>query len=227
MDITGSSQNKVELLSHYGSDMMVVDVARVSYGKQAANYTEEQNVKLLNYLVKHKHTSPFRHPKLQFRIECPIYVERQLFKHEVGVEKNSISGRYVDFSDTYYKIEQFRVQSSSSKQGSGEDLYYDLNQEALEIQDKVIRSCQDAYSDLIRLGVSKEQARTILPLSLNTQFIWTGSLQAFLHLCSLRIKPDAQQETRILVEQMLELVQNIEGNPFKYTLEAFKVSLNK
>jgi len=132
---------KAELISHFGSDEMIVNVARVSYGKEASNYTDEQNDRLINYLVKHKHTSPFRHAQLQFRVKCPIYVERQLFKHQVGISVNSISGRYVDFSDSYYKIEQFRTQSESSKQGSGADLNGADNEHAKQIQSKIIDWC--------------------------------------------------------------------------------------
>lgn len=212
---------KVEILNNFGNDEMVCDCARVSFNKSASNYTEEQNEKLIKYLVEHKHTSVFRHPQLQFRITCPIYVERQLFKHQVGMSANSISGRYVDFSDSYTKIETFRYQSESSKQGSSGDLDSKLNKEALLIQDQVIEFCKDNYNKLINRGVSKEQARSLLPLSLNTTFIWTGSLLSFIHLFNLRLKPDAQQETRELVEQIVKCLKDIPGNPYKYSLKAF------
>lgn len=212
--------NKVELLSHFGNDLMIVNVARVSYGKEVSTL-EEKDGKLINYLVKHKHTSPFRHPQLQFRITCPIYVERQLFKHQVGLSANSISGRYVDFSDTYSTIHEWRKQSKSSKQGSDGVIEDQLT--ASEIETSIIDHCKTAYQRLIELGVSKEQARTILPLNLNTSFIWTGSLLAFIHLFNLRIKPDAQQETRQIAQMMLDEVKNIEGNPFQLTIEAFEL----
>ena len=210
--------SEVELLSHFGDDLMIVNIARVSYGKQVTSF-EEKDIKLINYLVKHKHTSPFRHPQLQFRITCPIYVERQLFKHQVGLSANSISGRYVDFSDTYSRIDEWRKQSKSSKQGSDGAIEEQLA--ASEIEAGIIGYCKTAYQKLIELGVSKEQARTILPLNLNTSFIWTGSMLSFIHLFNLRIKPDAQQETREVAQMMLDQIKNIEGNPFKYTLEAF------
>jgi len=212
---------KADLISHFGSDEMIVNVARVSYGKEASNYTDEQNDKLINYLVKHKHTSPFRHPQLQFRVKCPIYVERQLFKHQVGISVNSISGRYVDFSDSYYKIEQFRTQSESSKQGSGVDLDETKNKEAVRIQDMIVSQSKQAYESLLNLGVSKEQARSVLPLSLETEFIWTGSLLAFLHLCNLRLKEDTQKETRDLVSEMLEQVKELKE--FKQSLKAWNL----
>jgi thymidylate synthase (FAD) len=210
---------KVELLSYFGSDTMVSNVARVSYQKEASNYTEEQNAKLINYLYKHKHTSCFRHPQLQFRVRCSLYVERQLFKHQVGISVNSISGRYVDFSDSYYYIDEWRKQSKSSKQGS--EGLIDNQDIAHTIQDEVIEFCKAKYKELLELDVAKELARSVLPLSLETEFIWTGSFLAFMHLCNLRIKDDVQKETKDVAEQMLELVKNIEGNPFEHTIKAW------
>lgn len=211
----------IELLGVFGNDYSICNAARVSFNKEASNYTEEQNAKLIKYLVAHKHTSVFRHAQLQFRITCPIYVARQLEKHQIGMSLNSISGRYVDFSDSYTLIEQFRHQSQDSKQGSAGNLHEVDNKQAKVIQYCVVEFAKKAYQDLLELGVSKEQARTILPLSLNTTFIWTGSLLAFVHLFNLRLKPDAQQETRELVAEMLNEIKNIEGNPFRHSLEAF------
>lgn len=212
----------VELISHWGDDLMVVNAARVSFGKQK-NEFDDKDQKLLKYLKEHKHTSVFRHPQLQFRITCPIYVERQLFKHQVGLSANSISGRYVDFSDSYTTIKEggWRKQSKSSKQGSEGLVENQLHCHAL--QKAVIDFCKGVYEKLIENGVSKEQARTVLPMNLNTTFIWTGSLLAFIHMWGLRLKPDAQQETRDIAAQMLKLVKDIPGDPFKYTLEAFEL----
>ena len=210
---------QVELLTHFGDDSMVANVARVSFAKEASNYTEEQNAKLINYLYKHGHTSCFRHPQLQFRIKCPIYVERQLFKHQVGISVNSISGRYVDFSDSYYTIDEWRKQSKSSKQGSDGLLHPETQVMARSIEEKVIETCREAYQYLVDMGVAKEQARSVLPLSLETEFIWTGSLLAFFHMCDLRLKPDAQAETRWIVEQML--LQVTELRDFTHSLQAW------
>ena len=212
--------NKVELLSHFGNDLIVVNVARVSYGKEVEEFTEK-DAKLIKYLVNHKHTSPFRHPQLQFRITCPIYVERQLFKHQIGMSANSISGRYVDFSDSYSEISEWRKQSTSSKQGSEGLVGNQLG--CKHIERRIIDNCREAYSMLLDLGVSKEQARSILPLNLNTTFIWTGSLLSYIHLWNLRLKPDTQAETRELAQTMLDLVKTIEGNPFEHTLNAFNL----
>lgn len=211
---------KAELLETFGNDLMVVNAARVSYGKKKEVF-DLNDEKLIKYLVNHKHTSVFRHPQLQFRIECPIYVERQLFKHQVGMSANSISGRYVDFSDTYTKIETWRKQSKDSKQGSDGSLCLVSQEICNIIQDETIEFCKDQYDRLIKLGVSKEQARSVLPLNLNTQFIWTGSLLSFIHLFKLRLKNDAQQETREVVELMLDQVK--ENGSFKKSLKAFEL----
>lgn len=212
-------KNKIELLGHFGSDLMVTNVARVSYGKYKEKL-DEKDEKLIKYLFQHKHTSPFRHPQLQFRINCSIVVERQLFKHQVGISTNSISGRYVDFSDSYDVPNQLRFQSKDSKQGSSGDLCSEENDYFIDRMNKIIKDSSDLYAEMENHGVSKEQCRLILPLCLETAFIWTGSLLSFIHLCHLRLKPDAQKETRDVVKKMLDLVRNIEGDPFKYTLEA-------
>ena len=219
---------KAELIDFMGSDIKIANVARVSYDKEASNYPASQNENLLEFLWEEGHVSPFRHAQLQFRLSCPIYVERQLRKHEIGVEVNlpmenmsvnSISGRYVDFSDSYYAIETFRSQSKDSKQGSGEDLSKLNNVIANITQDEIIENAKTAYQKLLELGASKEQARSVLPLSLETTFIWTMSFLSFMHLVKLRIKNDVQKETRDLVADMLEQVKNMLGNPFKKSLE--------
>lgn len=214
---------KVELLNIFGDDKMVADAARVSYAKEASNYTDEQNEKLINFLARNNHWSPFSHPKLQFRIEMPIYVERQIIKTQQGVEYNSISGRYVDFSDSYTLIPEgkWRRQSEDSKQGSAGLLDNRVQHICSLIQSIINTRCSDAYSQLIELGVSKEQARTILPLNLNTTQIWTGSLLAFIRLYNQRIKPDAQQETGDVVIAMMEQLKST--GSFEKSLKAYNL----
>ena len=212
---------KVELLEIFGNDDMVANAARVSYNKIAAMYTVEENEKLILFLAKKNHWSPFTHPKVQFRLEMPIYVERQIIKTTVGVDYNSVSGRYVNFSDGYTIINCWRKQSTSSKQGSGEDLDETSNTIANIIQDDIIENAKIAYQELIELGVSKEQARTILPLNLNTTMVWTGSLYALIRLCKQRLKSDAQKETRDVVQEMLRQVK--ETNLFTTSLTAYNL----
>lgn len=208
---------KIELLSHFGDDLMIINAARVSYGK-AKEILDEKDAKLIKFLIEHKHIAPFRHPQLQFRIECPIFVERQLFKHQVGLSANSISGRYVDFSDKYYLFNELRKQSKSSKQGSEGVLD---RTDLLERMKNHVEAGAALYKELCEAGNAKEQARAILPLCLETQFIWTGSFLAFVHLWNLRLKSDTQEETRLAATEMLKLVKEIPGEPFKYSLESF------
>jgi thymidylate synthase (FAD) len=210
---------KAELLNIFGDDLMIVNAARVSYGKTKSEL-DEKDIKLLKYLRNHKHTSPFRHPQLQFRLHVPIFVERQLFKHQVGLNANSISGRYVDFSDSYYYPDKWRLQSKDSKQGSSLDLFPDNSTiEFNQYYESFIDDCKRFYKNMIENGIAKEMARMILPLSLYTTFIWTGSLQAYLHLFELRLKPDAQKETNEIASQMLELVR--QTGKFNHTLNAW------
>jgi thymidylate synthase (FAD) len=211
---------KAELIGHFGDDLMIVNAARVSYGKSKSEF-DDKDSRLIRFLVEHGHTSPFRHPQLQFRIQCPIFVERQLFKHQVGLTANSISGRYVDFSDEYWLPSKLRLQSKDSKQGSAGDLDDTANSVLVEKIKALVEESKALYAELESAGVAKEQCRVILPLCLETQFVWTGSLAAFLHLWKLRLKPDAQMETRELAGMMLEQVRGIHGNPFGRTLEAF------
>ena len=211
---------KAELLNYFGSDLMTVNIARVSYDKETTEFSEK-DVKLLKYLAEHKHTTPFRHSQIQFRIECPIFVERQLFTHQIGWARNSISGRYVDFSDTYWIPEQLRFQSKNSKQGSAGDVDSEKNEYFIKKIKNIIDQSKELYQEMSDHGVAKELCRVHLPLCLETKFIWTGSFHAFMHLCGLRLKPDAQQETRELVEEMLRLVKEIPEQPFKYSLEAW------
>lgn len=204
---------KAELLDYMGNDLMAVNVARVSYGKWSTELNHK-DIRLLEYLFEHKHISPWRHPVLQWRIEVPIFVERQLFKHQVGLSANSISARYVDFSESFWKLDKLRKQSVSSKQGSSDEILDDP--ELIKEWYNVINVSQATYKKMIAKGVAKELARTILPLALNTTFIWTGSLLAFLHLFNLRLKSDAQEETRIIVSSMLEQTKQLKR--FEHTL---------
>jgi thymidylate synthase (FAD) len=199
-----------------GNDLMVVNVGRVSYGKWSYELNEK-DIRLIKYFYDHKHVSVWKHPQLQFRITCPIFVERQLFKHQIGMAANSISGRYVDFSESFWELKKLRKQSTDSKQGSSNEIIDDP--ELIKEVYNVIQDSKRVYKKMIDKGVAKEQARIVLPLALNTTFIWTGSVLAFLHLFELRLKNDAQEETRNLVYDILELVR--QTGKFEYTLKAW------
>lgn len=213
---------KVDLLNYFGDDLMVVNAARVSYGKKKEEF-DQKDERLIKFLIEHGHTSPFRHPQIQFRIQCPIFVERQLFKHQVGLTANSISGRYVDFSDEYWIPSQLRYQSKDSKQGSGDNLEEEANKDIIAKIQNVVGQCKKLYAEMESKGVAKEQCRVVLPLCLETQFIWTGSLAAYLHFWKLRLKKDTQKETRDVANMMLESIKSIPDKPFNYTLKAFGI----
>lgn len=211
---------KVELLNTFGDDNMVVDAARVSFGKSSVQYSAEQNEKLVNYLVRHGHTSPLRHPQVQYRLHVPIFVERQLFKHQVGLTANSVSGRYVDFNESCYYPTQWRYQSESSKQGSSDKVFGEEdNSHFVTLYSNVVESALELYEHLVSNGVAREQARLLLPLSTYTTFVWTGSLLAFLHLFDLRTKPDAQKETQEVAVEMLRQLR--ESGKFSVVLNAW------
>ncbi|MFN7303009.1 MAG: FAD-dependent thymidylate synthase [Bacteroidota bacterium] len=215
----------VELLKWFGDDMDIVDKARISFDKSSENYSLSQNTRLINYLAEEEHTLPFRHQFIQFRITTTIYVERQLFKHEIGVTKSSISGRYVDFSARHTAIGEgnWRMASKVAKQGSGDLCNPKVQKELAYLEDKMINYAMKTYEKMLQLGACKEQARSILLLNLNTTFIMTLSLQAFLHMCRLRLKPDAQKETRDVVQQMLDLVVSIPSRPFHHAMKTWGI----
>lgn len=211
---------EVELLDYFGSDLMIVNAARTSYGKQKL-VLDEKDAKLINFLVRENHWAPIGHPQLQFRVGCSIVVERQLFKHKISTLDSSLSGRYVDFSDNYDFPSQLRYQSKDSKQGSAGLLEEELNEKLTARMREVVELAKTVYSELESAGVAKEQCRYVCPIGLETTFIRTMSLYAFINMCKLRLKSDTQQETREVVQKMLDLVKNIPENPFKYTIEAF------
>ncbi len=213
---------RVEILEYFGDDLMICNVARVSYNKESEEVGHREE-RLLKFLAEHGHTTPFRHPQLQFRVECPIFVERQLFTHQIGWARNSISGRYVDFSDTYWLPKELRLQSKDSKQGSSGLAPKENSDHFIKKMQDIVDQSTKLYKEMSDFGIAKEQCRIHLPLALETKFIWTGSFHAFVHLCNLRLKPDAQEETRLLVGEMLQAVKNLEGNPFEKSLEAFKL----
>jgi len=179
----------------YGDDMMVVDAARVSFAKTSDQYTPEDNAKLIRYLAKHGHWSPFAHPQASFRITAPIFVARQLAKHQVGLAWNEESRRYIDSNPIFGGPSEWRSRPDGSiKQGSGEA--FDDPDWADAILSDLISKAEQAYTRLLGTGVAPEQARMVLPLCTMTSWIWTGSLYAWARVCRLRLDPHAQQETQ-------------------------------
>lgn len=183
---------KVELLETFGSDLTVVNAARVSLGKHVDEFTEK-DAKLCKYLADHDHTSPFFHPQARFRLKMPIWMAREWFRHTIGFARNEVSRRYVDDQPTFHVPEFVRGRAANKKQGSLDDAHHDSNLMLAVIKESTSDSLS-YYTKLINSGVPPEQARMILPQNMMTEFIETGSLAAYARLCKLRMGPDAQKE---------------------------------
>ena len=195
----------VQLIDHMGSDLSVVNAARVSFGKRKDVF-EDGDEKLVNYLAKHEHTSPFRHTAITFHVKAPIFVFRQWMKHRIGSEFNEISGRYVEFpEDEFHVPESFRRQAKVNKQGSEGEIDEDCRGRAREAYLASCRNSVAEYKTLISLGVCKEQARCVLPLALYSEVYWTVSLQAVAHFIRLRTDGHAQWDIRQMTEKMITL----------------------
>ena len=192
---------EVELIDHMGTDASVVNAARVSFGKRIKEMSEG-DTKLIRYLAKHNHWSPFGHASLQFRIKAPIFVARQLVKHQVGLTWNEISRRYVDYEPEFYEVDKWRGKPINKKQGSSEEEieWVDGNEEVstTSLQTEIEALAEYNYNWMLRAGIAPEQARMILPQSMMTEWYWSGTLYAFARVCNLRCAEDAQYETRIV-----------------------------
>lgn len=188
---------RAELLNVMGDDNTVVDAARVSFAKQSSMFSEDQNTSLIRYLANHHHWLPFRHPHLMFRCYAPIFVARQAGKHQVGLEWSEISRRYVSSPPEFFSPTVWRKAAPDKKQGSSDEcLPNDQAQVYWDIYQEVVSSAEDLYRSLIDDGVAPEQARMVLPQSMYTEWVWTGSLLAFTHFILARTDPGAQQEAR-------------------------------
>lgn len=203
----------VELLQYMGGDTTTVNAARVSFHKDASQFSEEQNVKLINYLAKHNHWSPFSHSFLQFRIKAPLFVRAQLAKHQVGLSWNEVSRRYVDDEPEFFFPEVWRGKPVNAKQGSSDvdptPLYQEQQSTGFTISDRAEILCQralSAYEDFIAAGVAPEQARMVLPLNTMTEWLWSGSLMAFARVCNQRLDPHAQLECQEVAKMIYDLV---------------------
>ena len=232
------SQIEVTYIDHMGSDLSVVNAARVSFGKKGewefecdcvtdsscmeigcdcgephiARQLSERDTKLIKYLAKHGHTSPFGHAFASFHVKAPIFVARQLVKHKF-LRWNEISRRYVDDDPEFYAPDEWRGRADDKKQGSGPAL---VDQEVhVERQQRIAFLL---YKDMLKQGVCPEQARMVLPQSTMTEWYWSGSLDAFMDMCNLRCKLDTQYETRLVAEYILSEMINL----FPISVEALR-----
>lgn len=184
---------KVEFIDSFGSDDSVTNAARVSFNKVAENYTPEQNAKLIKYLAEHQHKSPFNHAFMSFRVKAPVFIARQLVKHEY-LPWNETSRRYCDDTPEFFELKWRYRPDKSVKQGSGEELTQEDQDKANTIFWKLADHSLRAYEELLSMNVAPEQARAALLLDTCTDWVWSGSLFAFAKMCNLRLDPHSQKE---------------------------------
>ena len=197
---------EVRLIDKMGSDLSVVNAARVSFAKesewesipeggQIEGLLSLGDEKLIKYLAKHNHWSPFGHASMQFHIKAPIFVARQLVKHQVGLVWNEVSRRYVDDEPQFYTPKVWRLKAENKKQGSSDEtVEYDIQ--------GTMQFMKQTYHNLLREQVAPEMARMVLPQNLYTEWYWSGTLMAFARVCNLRCAEDTQWETRQIADQI-------------------------
>ena len=230
---------RANLIDYMGSDLSVVNAARVSFGKKSGwerfdmrgigneGILKEKDSKLIHYLAKHGHYSPFGHCFASFHIKAPIFVARQLVKHKF-LRWNEISRRYVDTKPEFYVPDVWRGKAEDKKQGSDgviEEATHILysNNEFYGCIDETdpYYQCLNSYEGLLRLGVCPEQARMVLPQSMMTEWYWSGSLDAFADMCNLRCTGDTQLETRLVANQICDSMKEL------YPVSWFALRLEK
>jgi len=199
-------------IDHMGSDLSVVNAARVSFGKKSEwmpriHYGEDlvlkpKDARLIRYLAKHNHKSPFNHTFVTFHVKAPVFVARQLVKHEY-MPWNEISRRYVDSEPEFYVPDIWRGRSADKKQGSEGEVKTNAN---VEYHNNVMLQL---YKQQLDEGVSPEQARMHLPQSMMTEWYWSGTLFTFAKMCGLRLKEDTQAETRIVAEKIEDVMMKL------------------
>lgn len=247
---------KVELVDYMGSDLSVVNSARVSFNKKSkAKSSElrkisfygsgetlveiptlkERDEKLIRYLARHQHWTPFAHTCVTFHIKAPMFVARQLQKHQIGLVWNEVSRRYIKEEPEFYIPEEWRYQADNVKQGSSdeciktEDLDTKIKKEYNNENDllddlvltpsEIAEDSKSTYKALLDIGICPEQARMVLPQNTYTEWYWTGSLFAFARVCKLRCAKDTQKETRDVANEILSLCSEIYPVSWKYLTE--------
>ena len=215
----------VELIDCMGSDLSVVNAARVSFAKKSElewvekgnsstvyeQTLKDKDKKLINYLAKHDHWSPFGHASLQFHIKAPIFVARQLVKHQVGLVWNEVSRRYVDDEPEFYVPKKWRLKAEDKKQGSSDEtIEYQLG--------STMEFLKQTYNNMLKANIAPELARMILPQNLYTEWYWSGTLIAFARICNLRCKPDTQFET----QQIANMIDSVSKEKFPVSWKALR-----
>ncbi len=201
---------EVTYIDHMGDDLTTVNSARVSFGKKSdymprvhngeAKVLQHKDNKLISYLAKHEHISPFGHAFASFHVKAPVFVARQLVKHKF-LRWNEISRRYVSTQPEFYEP-QWREAAENKKQGSGAVMGKGERKPVENKYEQLTKGAARTYRRMLELGVCEEQARMVLPQSMMTEWYWSGSLDAFADMCNLRCKPDTQYESQLVANQI-------------------------
>ena len=210
---------KATYIDHMGSDLTVVNAARVSFAKQsewltnpptyldtletAVTQLSDKDAKLIAYLARHQHWTPFAHPQITLHIKAPIFVRTQCFKHKVGFTENEVSRRYVDSEPEFYTPSSWRKRAENKKQGSSDEIAMPV----CDSYDGAVETALYAYQRMLGLGIAPEQARMVLPQSMMTEWYWTGSLAAYARFVRQRTHDGAQEETAELARQCAAIIE--------------------
>lgn len=213
----------VEIIDHMGSDLTVVNAARVSFSKiskweertisshegyEDIEYVlSDKDKKLISYLAKHGHWTPFAHPQITLHIKAPMPIRTQFFKHKVGFVENEISRRYVDEDPTFFEPLYWSERPKNAKQGAGDSVTDDVQNRAHCVYNLALQQASDAYKSLLNMGIAPEQARFILPQATFTEWYWTGSLAAYARFYMQRSAPHAQAEIREYAHYIGSIIQ--------------------
>lgn len=207
------SKIETTYVQHCGSDKMVANAARVSFRK----WTETLRVKdvgLIKFLAKHNHRSPFNHTFITCHVRAPIFVARQLVKHEY-MPWNEVSGRYVTFEPDFFEPDEYRAKAEDKKQGSGEPIKGDAHDGLRAVFNTNHQTSFARYMEALQRGLCEEQARTLLPLDLMTEWYWSGTLGAWAKMHNLRFASDAQKESQEVARQAGEIIEPLFPHSWK------------
>lgn len=223
---------KVEYIDHMGSDVNVVNAARVSFAKEATEFDLDKDTKLINYLAKHNHWSPLAHTSISIRVKAPIFMARQFVKHQIGLVWNEESRRYIDDVPEFYKPNEWRTRPQNVKQGSGSGVVTHVLDPKMpdsapypidKAFDELTSAALYLYENMIAAGVAPELARSTLPPCVMTNWIWTGSLVAFARIVKLRKEVHAQLEAQELAELIDQVVAPLYPVSWKALMEHMSV----
>lgn len=221
------SQINIELVGFMGDDLTVSNTARVSFAKWKKEF-DDKDARLIDYLAAHEHLSPFRHTAISLRCKAPVFLARQLGKHQAGLSWNEVSRRYVDVDIEFFVPDSWRSRPSDGiKQGSGDDVISHIPDHGMvdhpeypvdKAYSELLKSCLYLYEGMLKGGVAPEMARMVLPQSMMVDFIWTGNLLSFFHVYRMRSGEGAQAEAREFAEKLKGVIQPL----FPHCFEALE-----